>query len=415
MLISYINLDLQLVSKLPKGVRRFLDWSAETSGKANSTNGIGTFYHSEETIAAEMGCSLSTVERAIKWLKRHGLMFVALAWNYSEGRWGSAYKIFADAKTIDIVIKALLAQKEQVIKGVIASVNQHLNTIVKKMTGSMTGSMTGNKRPSIKDQDTKDIKNRLEESDTSQSNQIKNSYKGIPAEIVEITENSPYNKDEKVKVAKKIRNAVKDAGIEEITAEIQGKILQGLRKAIQAQKKGAIKNPNKKYDYIYQCIKTAINGYLTKQETEVINGQKIVNVNHYHMEYQAPKRNNISVASLLEEEYGQGATDDLLGNESKQERVILNDHDVKVSDKKPIRTELLPDWFDKKEEKPKEKTVEEIEKHIANLNSINQTLADLREISLDEYMESNPKAQNDLNKAYEELKEASKVKALATA
>src|SRR5689334_3591766 len=78
---------------LPKCVKDFIDWMAEMSATATASFGVGGSFHAEATIAEQMNCSLSKVEKAIGWMKKHGLMQVVPSWNYSEGQRGTAYKI----------------------------------------------------------------------------------------------------------------------------------------------------------------------------------------------------------------------------------------------------------------------------------------------------------------------------------
>jgi Mn-dependent DtxR family transcriptional regulator len=164
--------------KIPKHVKRFLNWCADMNGNSNSSYGTGAFFHSEEKIAEEIGCSLSTVERAIKWLKRRGLLSVVPSWNYNEDKRGTAYKIFSEPNVAKTIIKALITQNDQVVEKLTGTLNEELNGIVKKLTGTVTGTVTDteteenadiprdepaqnstHKRPNIKDQYKKDINN----------------------------------------------------------------------------------------------------------------------------------------------------------------------------------------------------------------------------------------------------------------
>jgi hypothetical protein len=369
--------------RAPESVQTVLDWIAEMNGKANVNNGVGAFYHSEGTIAKETGLSLSTVERAIRWLKKHGFLKVLRAWNYEKGEHGSAYKVFASTKAIKLLVQAIINENNQAIETMINAFNNEVDEIVKKLTGSVTGSVTDNKRPEIKDQDNnKTYNNRLgEKADKQPSSTLKNPFKGVPPEIEEIAKSTPWSDEEQIKIAKKIWNALKDTNNKNITDEVRIKISCGIRNAITKEKAGQIKNPNKIAEFIYKCVRTELDGFFTKTEVKIEGTQKHVHEHHHHHVFEKKKKKTIN--DYMREKYGDNCFDDMFPYEKEEEtpeRKILTDDDVTIKDiSKEEETEafneamqgfietgatkeLLPDWYDdfvKKEREKDEKRQQE--------------------------------------------------------
>ena len=352
--------------RAPESVQIVLDWIAEMNGNADVNNGIGAFYYSEATIAKETGLSLSTVERAIRWLKKHGFLRVFLTWNYEKGKYGSAYKVFASAKAIKILVQAIINKNNQVIETMINAFNNEVDEIVKKLTGSVTGSVTDNKRPKIKDQDKKINNNRLgEKTDYSSSSTSKNPFKNIPPEIVEIAKGTPWSDEEQIKIARKIWNALKNTKNTELTDEVRIKVRIGIRNAITAEKAGQIKNPNKIAEFIYKCVKTELDGFFTKTEVKIEGTQKHLHEHHHHHVFE--KKKSYTAMDYMRDKYGNDPVNDFFGTcEEKSEepkRKILTEDEVTIKDiSKEEETEafnevmqgrieagatkeMLPDWF----------------------------------------------------------------------
>lgn len=191
---------------------------------------------------------------------------------------------------------------------------------------------------------TKRLSNRLENDKHHFSHVDK--FKNIQPEIVELVKATPYHEDEQIKIAKKIKNALKDTN-SKITDETKFIIIGALRSAAEyIEKKQALKNPSKKYGYIYQCVKSAINGYLTKHEKVIDESGKVLGVVKHEHYYKAEKQ--LTLSDYLKAKNGD-SNFNVFGEVPERELKILSDDEVTISvqpKKQPIRTELLPEWFE---------------------------------------------------------------------
>lgn len=305
---SLHSLRFTIGLKIPKPVKAVLKWMAEMNGNAKVSNGVGAFYHSEQTIANEIGCSLSTVERAVKWLKSKGLLTTIRTWNYAEDKAGSAYKVLADAKTCKIIIEALVKKDEKIIEKIIKSAESQMNEIIenlamptaeseqidRKLTGTMTGTMTGNKRPLEKTSITKD-KSLITGPISPALEIVLNDYKNF-------SNNERWNAEEKAYLSYWI-----EQGIKEAEGNIKSKTDQGLiKKAIgQVINSYSYKKPVKEFG---RLMKAAVIKELEENELR----EAVKNIN--------------------------AAKEQLAASKQTRGR------------KKPIRTEILPDWMEKHEE-----------------------------------------------------------------
>jgi len=371
--------------KVPKHVKRLINWYAEVNGNSNSKYGTGAFFHSEETIAEEMECSLSTVERAIKWLKRHALLQVVPSWNYNEDKRGTAYKVFADLKTIKIVVNALINQNEEVIRKLTGTLNNELNQIVKKLTGTVTGTVTGTETkekidmptdetpknsdhiiPNIKDLHLRDINNNNmppshNQQKTGQNVRISSNEQNGHTENQQKT----GEKEPKINLSKihektwEFLNSYKNfAEYPFSNKELKSKYAYWIQMAI--NKTGAkITNPDHR-NQLKWAIGCTLNSY-DEQEKQEHELTKLM----YNDVFDA-----LEEIITVEKELALGASEQAVTSENpkKKSKQAKNSYQKNSYPKKPVRTEIVPEWFDKDTEEQRRKD-EETKQKQANQQS----------------------------------------------
>jgi hypothetical protein len=129
------------LKKVPKGVKRFIKWVKSMNANCDPSHGIGAFFHLRETIIKDLECSLSTLEKAITWLKRHGLLHIELTWDDANDKPGNAYFVFAPIQDFKTMVHALVKQDEALAQKTADNLYQE-NEIVRKFTDAFTGAIT---------------------------------------------------------------------------------------------------------------------------------------------------------------------------------------------------------------------------------------------------------------------------------
>ena len=202
------------------------------------------------------------------------------------------------------------------------------------------------KRPYIKDQDIKPILNNNRYDDEEIIPSKKGFYKDPKIHPVtsEVVNMFPWNELSPNLVANELQLALNHTKTE-ITEENHGKLYEAVGNVWRKveKKKKSLTNP---YAFIYKCFKTTLKGFF--EEVKIENGVKVTHEHHHYHHKEKQK----SFASMLMNSESDKTLDEIMfgkEKEEKRERKILDADDVKIVSKakKSIRTELLPDWFDK--------------------------------------------------------------------
>lgn len=261
--------------RIPKYVKRFLQWCSTMLEKANPEFGIGAFYHAEETIAEQMDCSTRTVRRAIAWLKAHGLLSTVSTWNYNEDKRGTDYKVFAELKAIKAMITALIKKDEEIVKKLSATLSATMSATLSAVESEQIpceskdedASKQGDSNSFIKDLNINPLlkENRIKENDIPKRYQI-NSHLKNRLELHPFF--TALEKDKQYQVANKFQLAFIKTGADFQDRDCMDYVLEAYRRFINDIEKGRKKITKDYYGALYVYLESAIHDYRIELEQE---------------------------------------------------------------------------------------------------------------------------------------------------